>query len=300
MYDCSIWFLIISGFLFRHLIGRKSYLDFVMGKVKRVLLPYVVLSIPAMLWIVSTGYMHSIPEELARLPVVQRVMSLYVTGMHLGPYWFMPMMFVFFVLAPLFIYMDKKPWAYICIIPLGVVTYMTDRNFIQTQFNDQLLMRPVGNCLHYASVFIFGMMISKYEDRFKVFMEYAHPVLMSLCVVLLYFMVVPKSFCYQLNSLFKMMVAVFVLYALSAQTVPNCCKNGLSFLGSISFGMYFVHGYLIGTGRYFWRKYISYTLPSGDIAMYLMSVAVVVALSAAVILGMKKVLGNYSRYVVGC
>ncbi len=93
-------FVFISGFLFHHLFApRFDYRTFVGKKLNDVLLPYLVLSTPYILYVVFSrgyGYHQGYVQE-----AWQAVIFYFSTGRVIFAYWYIPFIIVTFLLSPL-------------------------------------------------------------------------------------------------------------------------------------------------------------------------------------------------------
>lgn len=121
-YDCTIWFILIAGYLFSLTSRPTTYTSFIFRKLRRVAAPYLFSSIPAILWILSGGRMESIPQNIKMLGWPHEVIMFYLTGMHLGSYWFIPMILSIFLISPILQQIRKHQRLYITIAPLMLIT----------------------------------------------------------------------------------------------------------------------------------------------------------------------------------
>src|SRR5690606_16251364 len=124
----TIIFVFISGFLFEHLFANnfnfKHYFD---KKLKYVVGPYLLVSI---LPIIDKLYFEQnlrwLPEVLVDQSVLAKSFYMLITGKHFGPYWFIPMIVIFYLISPLLVWVNK-PKFYIYVFPviftLGLFTY---------------------------------------------------------------------------------------------------------------------------------------------------------------------------------
>lgn len=92
-------FLLISGFLFQFLLPKYEFSSFMKKKITNVILPYIIVSIPAIL-IYLLGYktVHNWIDisELLSNSKLYAIFYFYLTGGHLGPLWFIPVLTLIF------------------------------------------------------------------------------------------------------------------------------------------------------------------------------------------------------------
>lgn len=80
--DATAWFVFISGYLFYYLeVNKFKYFDYMQKKLKYVILPYLILSIPAIL--VGLYFLRNILYDLT--PLNYTFWSLLTGGMVVGP-----------------------------------------------------------------------------------------------------------------------------------------------------------------------------------------------------------------------
>ena len=97
--DATTWFVFISGYLFYYLeVNNFKYADYLWKKLKYVILPYLILSIPVIFfWIsISQNLLYGLT------PLKFMLWSLLAGGIAVGPMWFIPMIALFFIFTPVF------------------------------------------------------------------------------------------------------------------------------------------------------------------------------------------------------
>jgi fucose 4-O-acetylase-like acetyltransferase len=81
----SLFFVFISGYLFCLLLPKiKGYLPFITSKFKRLVVPYIIFSIPLILYryIESDSYLYNIDFEVSS--IYYPILSI-LTGIHMTP-----------------------------------------------------------------------------------------------------------------------------------------------------------------------------------------------------------------------
>ncbi len=122
----SIFFFFIAGYLFQHLSARFSFSKYLKQKLKTVIAPYVLLSIPALFVFTVLTQRTGMWSWFYDLDIWQQVALFMLTGKHLAPLWFVPTIALFYLVAPLLIWIDRKlPQGYWLILPLlALSTYL--------------------------------------------------------------------------------------------------------------------------------------------------------------------------------
>ncbi|ADU72298.1 acyltransferase [Pantoea sp. At-9b] len=256
-------FLLISGFLFQYLLPRYEVKKFYASKLKNVILPYLIISIPAIsIYIFGLKKEHNWLDinELMQHSIIYILMLFYATGAHLGPLWFIPMLSLIFLSSiPLkMLGENRRNLLYAAVFSVVVILFTS---------------RPVGDSnsflayIHFLPVYVLGMFICEYRDTLienknKWYFLFAFLVLFGIRV---FFDVTPS-----LSVLSKIFLFLFLCITLSSINMPYV-TTPLSWLATSSFAIYFLHGYFVG----FLRKKIelinSYSLGSSVIIEVLIS-----------------------------
>ena len=249
----TILFVFISGFLFQFLNEEKlGYQDYLTKKIKFVVVPYILASIPAILdkliFESDTNWMNSFYRSL--YPPFQAIYML-CTGKHSGPFYFIPMICIIFLIAPLLQKLQKSKYftiTAVCIVLLGLFTYTYG-----------YYASILESLIYFLPVYIFGMWISKNRARILTMKSYALFSLISIFLIIYYleiskvinvqhlyfFESAPHYFTSQFNwSKLKEMILAIILLTLFYRLESKNYKL-LVLLGSYSFGIYYIHIYFI-------------------------------------------------------
>lgn len=108
----TVYFVFIAGFLFQYLSVKYEYKNYLRKKLDNVIIPYLIISIPAVLLCILFGDTDSpvwFVPIFSQFNVITKIYFLYVTGAQLFPYFFIPMIVIFYIFAPVFIYIDRHP-----------------------------------------------------------------------------------------------------------------------------------------------------------------------------------------------
>ena len=286
----AFFFVFISGYLFQHLLYKYNYKSFMISRFKLVILPYLIVSLPAVIaW--SFIFQKSgmgIEPGFYNQPWWYRVSFFYLSGKHLAPVWFIPMIAIFYVLSPLFKAFDRLPRAYWVLPGLIFLSYIVPRHW-----------SPAISLVHFLSVYILGMAASRYKD-----------------------IVVPRCYQYRyaLILLFVVFVTMELLFTHYTQSYLNYLnKFALSFLfiglldhykehpfqllswfAALNFSVFFLHTYANAGIKVLWMGGPAQPIPvAGSLLTQFIYVSVVVAISLLITLGVKKILGKYSKYAIG-
>lgn len=301
----TILFVFVSGFLFQHLnTNQFNSNDYIIKKLKYVILPYVLVSIPAIVdklfFEKNAVWMTSFYQDL---PLPIQAVYLLATGKHSGPFYFIPMIAIVYCLSPLLFQLQKQKsfrWIGIGIPILGLFTYAYG-------YYGNIL----ESLLYFLPVYIFGMWASKTKGpilhigkEYLVGLVLIYVALLSFEVVgiikpqhLQFFEKEPNYFTttFNISKLKEMLLAIILLitfYRVRERKFPS-----LMLLGSYSFGIYFVHIYFINAVERL-MDYIGLSRLQNGWG-YLLFVCTIIGLSTSTVWLIKKVSKERSRLLIG-
>ncbi|MDX1629014.1 MAG: acyltransferase [Fulvivirga sp.] len=294
--NSTILFVFIAGFLFEHLKHKYEYSSYLKRKAKYVIFPYIIVSIPPIL----DKLFISVEWSGSKLGGALYYIS---SGKHFGPFWFIPMIAIFYLISPLLLRLNKDRF-YQYIFPLIFIGGLFFYRFgYYSTIGDSFL--------YFLPIYLLGMMASKYKN-----IIHQQRWLFSVPVLCLYWIllaleayeVIPaprlQSFHQAATDpwlLFngaklKMSVLCFVLMTFLYEFENR--KIGLiNLLGDYSFGIYFLHLYFIILSQHLVTNYFDgFTFNLITYALYLM---VITALSMLAVHLVKLLIGKRSRLLIG-
>lgn len=302
----TIHFIFISGFLFHHIFYKKLKTNsFYYGKVKRLLIPYTVLSVVPILIKVQSepeywnAYLTTAGEGVVYEFIFPSLLY-YITGAHLVAYWYIPFALCLFLMYPLHI------------------------RFIETKLRNQLIIigvcfmiailihRPINNLAILQSVFYFtpayllGILCSMNKTliytqlRGKEFLFLVGALALALVQALLgrHSNYHKLPFIYDgidLILLQKSLLCIFFMVFL--YQFERSRNRFIVLLASTSFGIYFIHSYVLYTLTLLKSEFevdISYNWPA-----YFLIWGIIVISSMLLALLMKKLFPKYAVYITG-
>jgi hypothetical protein len=149
----TVFFVFIAGYLFQYLLGGYEYKKYLLKKIKFVICPYLTTSVPAIAaYLLGIGHFSESFERLVSgFSSLQIVFICLLTGKHLGPFWFIPMISVFYILAPLFIRLIRLKYSAPIVISLSLFIPLYLPRTFPTSF------------IHFLPVYLLGMLVCRYE-----------------------------------------------------------------------------------------------------------------------------------------
>jgi probable poly-beta-1,6-N-acetyl-D-glucosamine export protein len=302
----TILFVFISGFLFQHLCDERKfdYGDYLLKKLKHVVIPYFIVSIPALLdkLLIETDAVWMTPFY-QDLSIPFKVLFMLVTGLHSGPFYFIPMICVIYLMAPLFAALQQSKYfnatAFVIVL-IGMFT-----------FNYGYWANVLEALIYFIPVYVFGMWAGKYRARVVDLNVYWLSALMVIYVVIFYLEMAEVVHTYRLKSYWeptqylfsqfnwaklKMFCLAILLLNLFYRLRTYNFKM-LVLLGNYSFGIYFINTYIINVTEMFTRHYQLSLKPS--LFVFIIYLCGVMVVSILIIHITKKIFGTKSRLVIG-
>jgi surface polysaccharide O-acyltransferase-like enzyme len=288
--DLNIFFIFISGYLFQFLLGRFVYPKYLRAKLRNVLLPYLIMSVPALILYGANLKAHPHFADLfATMPVLQRLAVLVLTGAQMGPYWFIPMMAVFYLLAPLLAAIDRTPATYAVIAPLFVCAI----TIVPRPLYD---LQPLQSALHYLPIYMLGMLISHYHARIIPVLT-RHWLAMVMLSAMLFGVILYADYASVLFDRLPIttvfcLTLLAVLSRFTTQPVP-----ALDLLARYAFGIFFVHAYYVAAVRVALTRWPA--LAEGGQPKFLLTLLMVMALTMATVWLVRRLFPGRSRMLIG-
>jgi len=291
----TVLFVFIAGLLFQHLSGKYNFRRYITSKIKYVLLPYLLISIPAIIYV--TQFSAPRLEYIADYPMVIQVLLYLITGSHLLPLWFMPMIVIYYLISPLLIKLDRTKYFYHFLPLFIVLSILADKNV------DNILV----SFIHYLSVYIFGMYFSNNKQELLQFIGKRIVLFWAVFIVLVILGTVNEITGFQYSplgtNLFliylnKMVLTCILMYVLYKH--DEVLGKKFNLLASYSFGIYFIHEFFdIVLDKVYRGFNLELFSDLTIIAFAMITFMVVLLLCLGTIYVIKKVMGKKSRYIIG-
>lgn len=289
----TVLFIFIAGYLFQHLSQKFTYPDYLKKKFKNVILPYLLISVPIIVYRILQndypGYIFDMYPNFSHWPVSKKVITFYLNGSHMQQLWFIPMIFCFYIIAPLLIYIDRHPKLYYSIFALVVISFLIKRE----PFSDIPKM-----FLHFMSVYVFGMFLSKYKDRALIlFQRFWLPLTVSTILAVMLNYIYFEEYGFLLSYIHKMLFCAFFIYWL--WRFDRYIPSFFSVLADLSFGIFFIHYYILLFLKAVYEKLMGHPIP-GSLTYWIINFVMVTVVTVLAVQIIKRILGSKSRYLVGC
>jgi len=286
----TIYFILISGFLFQHLSGTFKPLNYYGKKIRFIIFPYIFM---ILVFHAFHAFVGSEKESLAWFLELIPIKLLY--GM--GPLWYIPFISILFFLTPLFYYVPNN-------IKVRFLPYLLLLPLLGTRTGTDITL---GQYIYFTPVYLFGMYASlKYDTVLMLVYEYRKIILttaISLTLVIFGFWVSDYHITYERTYLAilyarNMLAALYAIYYLSLG--KDHYKPILDKIAIYSFALFFAHDFIhkkITSKLLTWiSEYV------GDVTIIFISILYIplfIALNFFLLYLAKKILGRFSRYFLG-
>jgi surface polysaccharide O-acyltransferase-like enzyme len=299
-----VLFVFLSGFLFQHLAGRHSYPTFLRKRFTTVVLPYLVVCLPAAIASALVPRFGTPYTDITDRSAVYRIVWFLLKGstaLNIA-LWFVPMIALYYLLAPAFLQIVRRPRLYgllILLVPLSLLAH-----------RPQLVphVDTLQASVYFLSAYIAGMWASQYRHRIQPVLSRWWPVLSIGFVLALLAQIVFNTHHgnYDGAHLFSQehgpvdwvfaerLLECFALLALTCRFSARL--EGLRFLGFASFSIYLVHCYYVNGVK---LAFLALDLDTGNFASWLFTTVVALALSVLTVIAVRRILGRRSLYVIG-
>ena len=284
----SVLFVFIAGYLFQHLSSNFENKKHFKSKIKNVITPYFIISIPAIIIFVTILERDSVWAGFYNNSIFEQVGLFYITGIHLAPLWFIPMIAIFYVIAPILVKADKNKLIY-----FGLPLFITLSCFVGRGL-------PHQNFIHFFSAYLLGMYCSKFKDFVNPLISRNIFIILTLSLIMFFslfeFWFMKGTMTY-VNYLQKLAMSIFFL-GLFIKFNSYLNSKFISVIADTSFGVFFIHSYLLTSGKLLYLK-LNGEAALGSLILYFIVAVSTLLICTLIITQIKKVFGKHSKLFVG-
>lgn len=296
----TLLFFMISGLLFQHLAREADYAGYLVRKLRHVVLPYLVVSLPGVLLLLSRpAFLESHPE-FAGTPMWWRAGFLLVYGGSQinQALWFVPVMCLYYVAAPVFWWMLRRP-ARFWVLPLLLLVALVEHRPEVAKY------RNLEVALYYLPAYLLGMWIGLHRERVLAWTDRLAVPVAAAAVMLVVghlvltrhngtYVTVPFSGEQGLvDWIYLQKILVFVLLLALLRRRDDRPMPALDHLADCSFGIYFVHVYVLYALPSGWH-----VIPGGAFSLLALT-TVAFSLSLVLVHAVRRLFGERSRVLIG-
>jgi len=295
-------FMMISGFLFAHLRSKYKYADYLQTKFKNVIIPYLVVGLPGIALLLSKPYFLEQNPELVGWPLWLQAGFLYVYGgsqlNHVM--WFIPVLTIYFLLSPLFMYIIERPVWFFSLVVLIPLSLLAHRPSVQKYHHLEL-------ALYFLPGYMSGMLASLYKERVLAFSQkYFYWLVAGVLATLLghfYLSDFDGSYVEEMFSgerglidwvFIQKFLLFFVLIALMKR-MEGYRMRTVDYVATVSFAIFFVHLYVL----HIYSHVVHWHLFAGTVLNTAALAFMATAGSVGLAYVLRRLFGASSRYLIG-
>lgn len=229
-------FFILSGFFYN---CNGNYGNFVIGKVKRILIPYLFFSI------IDLVPRHLFPSLInGSNTLKQDMLSIVISG---GQYWFLYTLFMIFLIYPV---MDRIKNKRIIILILLML--------ILLQFINVTSILRIDTIIKYIFYFTLGNLLRKiYSSKIKETMGKPY-IALSLFIVFILFGLIQGN---PVVNIIKALIGSIMAYSMVSCIKSRKFKDILNNFGKYSLQLYLLNGFMLVPARIITVKIFNITNP---------------------------------------
>ena len=306
MQNGTVMFVFIAGFLFQYTSSRFLYPKYLLTKLKNVIAPYAIIATADLTYHFCRNngiFAADYPYRLAN-PVLN-IARAYLTGAEItAPMWFVPMIALFYLMAPLLLAIDRRPRAYAIVPTFAILALLIHRPMQLTSI--------LHAAVYFLPAYLAGMWFSHYRELVIVFLRKARWILICFGVALILIeMVIYKhggaimsrapfsteDGIVDIDFLLKLLIS-FVLVEL-LQKYNNHLRGKLDLIAGASFGIFFLHEYAIFLVLMICRNF-GYSNIHGGLLQFAVLLSIAITLSLLGVLATRSIFGKHSRLLIGC
>jgi hypothetical protein len=281
----SIFFLFIAGYLFDHLSASYRYQSYWATKMKFVVFPYLIVSIPAIIFFTFLAHREGLATGFYSQPKWKQIFDFLITGKHLAPFWFIPTIVIFYVVSPVLRRFFSLKIAYLTLPVLFFVGVQVPRGNALESF------------VHFLPIWVLGMACSRFRDQINIwFGRLLWPmifVFLGLSAAGIHWAPGTHSW---YSDLQKAVLTLIILECL--RRIGHRGDRWFGLAGSLSFGIFFIHSYVITAAKIF-IQWVSTEKLIGSLPLLLLAAFIAVVVTTLLVVLVKKVTGKRSRYLIG-
>lgn len=250
-------FIFISGFLFQHLSSKFEYKNYLQKKWMNVIIPYIITAIPGIILCFLMPSLYGNPFDGLN-PLAQIGVFLTTGRVHNVPAWFIPMITIFFFLSYILLYLERKNLLYKFLPVLFLITICIPRMDIEPEWVANLdylhkyfeYLKYVGcGFIHFASMYVFGMYLSKNKDKIDMFYEKRWFFIFLMVITSIADIYFNHNGMFFNGTVSKIFLTVLVLGYLKHYDEKIKANEKLNHILDVtakySFGLFFIHWYFV-------------------------------------------------------
>lgn len=239
--NCTVLFVVVAGYLFSFQVVGFNYKRFLTSKITTVVIPYIVISVPAILLYIfnlKSNHHWINMEWFSEQNALYQYIYFMVTGAHLGPLWFIPMILIMYLFSPVIILLKNNNW-----LSLGFfISLIPAFYWGRPELNENVIQAFI----YFLPAYLLGVLIQGVPCIYKITNKFSALILimfLGLYSIIGNYIQIDSS----TDLLFKLFLAISVLSFCSYYLTAK--NKILDMFARLSFFLFFIHGYFAGFFR---------------------------------------------------
>ena len=301
--NASVLFVFVAGFLFQHLARSYRYGNYLWKKLLNVLIPYVIVATPAIIYALYSENPVVAHPELAGTSLAYQIGWFYLNGGATFNWalWYVPMIALYFLAAPLFMLFESRPRLYYSLVVLIPLSLLAHRPTFTGGHNLEL-------ALYFLSSYILGMFCSQRGEQAVKFIQRNLRWMVALYLAILIghtfhashhgLEKVSHLFSFQYGYIDWLFLQKLLLSVVLLGVLPrfnNLSLPVVDYVADVSFTIYFLHMYVL----FFLLRWTHNPIGEGNVFELALLVTFVVAVSGLIAYAARRLLGRNSRLLLG-
>ncbi len=309
----SFLFVFISGFLFHHIFYKNfDYRSFINKKFKKVFIPYAILSIIPIVYLVFIKDVSSNAMPNYFLPTGDSwiakyfipFIKYYSSGRQVPAFWYIPFIMLVFLLSPLHIQFIKKSMK-VQIIIMSLFMICSILLIHRTLLSAGIYI--FQSVFYYTGIYLLGIICSQKKNLIYTKLHGKELLLIFIAIILAFIQAYIGRTGNYYNSPFeyigvdlmaiqKMFLCVFfVLWLHRFEKKKSILMDTIA---STSFAIFFIHTFLISL-FFKIKSYFNFSFPPDSLIVYLLVSFAILSLSVILALLLKQIFPKHSKYIIG-
>ena len=304
----TTFFVFISGFIF-HFKQSKGFdfFQFFQKKLKFIFLPFLFFSQIDILYYsicLLASYLLNFSYDSSLLTNYNYLNTL-LFGHSFMPIglWFVPVILFIYLISPMLIFLTRlsNNNIFFILLLLFFISMFIHRNF------DNNFIGILRNIIYFIPFFILGMFFSKNYEGFKITSPFIYIWLFLLIFISFYLQCKVGTITIfdgelRLSNLDFMVVQKLILTIVLFFLLSKIKEYNFAFINTLakfSFGIFFIHGIIIFFINQLLRHY-SFIFSTNNFMIYVLISMFILYISFLTVLFIKKIIGDNSKYFIGC
>lgn len=291
-HDSTIYFIFISGFLFHHLSPNFELKKYYKSKLFNVIFPYLFITMVILLFknidYSNFSFSFRIPIEL--------VVETFIYGKAQIQFWYIPFIFIVFLVSPIILKIPKHFFPYIFILS-SVLPLLGTRTGTRISYWQYIYFFPI---------YLQGVWASMNYSKFISLVKSNSNQLLFIAIFSTFSLIYVYNKSHHVGYIniyeafhYLQKISISFLVIIALKKIEHKDIPILNLLATYSFSIFFIH-FMIGND--YFRNYFYCFIPDTSFLILTASVTfiiIVIFLTLIISMSIKRLFGGQSRYLIG-